>query len=85
MSKWNSEMVENLNNWCESRCTKYSKIYTEITENAVKVKRNNGNGRPSTLNRFMNNSQIENFLNEEKENNDILEDYNKKVDEMMGI
>lgn len=85
MSKWNNEIVKKLNDWCESRCTKFSKIYTEIGENTIKVKRHNGNGRPSILNTFINNDQIEVFLNDQKENDDYLKDYNKQVAEKMEM
>lgn len=85
MSKWNNEIVKKLNDWCEARCTKYSRLYIEVTENSIKAKRFNGNGRPAVLNRFVNNEQIEKFLNTEMECDNFLEDYNRKIAEKMEM
>lgn len=85
MSKWNNEIVKKLNDWCEARCTKYSRLCIEVAENSIKVKRVDGSGRPSILHRFVNNEQIEKFLNTEMECDNFLEVYNRKIAEKMEM
>lgn len=69
--KFDKKLIEELKKYWDNESTKFTRFIIEESEKHIKVKRYDGNGRPGTLKTVYNNLQLENYINELKENKKI--------------
>lgn len=69
--KFDKKLIEELKKYWNNENTSFLRFIVEEKEKSIQVKRYDGNGRPETLKIVYNNLQLENYINELKENKKI--------------
>lgn len=80
------DLKKRLNIWCDKRSTEFSVIYyKELKNGNIVVKRHDGNGLPGVLHMFKNNNELESFLDESDELEEVLCDLDEEINRRMSL
>ncbi|HHD2753308.1 TPA: hypothetical protein ACOTG0_002117 [Clostridium perfringens] len=83
MSKFKKETLERLGKWCDSQDTQFSRFSFEEKNGMVTVYRYDGHGLPRKINSFVNDKEIESFLNKDDELERELSEYAVEIEKEM--